>query len=321
MLLSLFAGFAAGWLSFRAGFPIVFPLLLWLPFLFSFPDAYWVIGLAAASIMGLIYSTPSALPEDAFIAVSISALLLACSFFFIPFISFDSLVFPILFLSLLIWFIRLPSPRVFSLIGFVIIFIAGWWLLQVHSIPHSLPSFFSGWWSLSFFSVDEKNYFSRAQKIGDAVFGCVLGFLPGIGPGIAHALFFSSRSSHVLGISNLVFSLGYFYMHEKVRSIFSSAFISYSPLPIFNVFLSLLLALVFGFLFWNVFPHFSFSISPIIFRLFLFLSFLYLGGWLAAGVWIFAYSLRVIFDYFSLPSELGSFILLPSILWFYFPFF
>ncbi|MBM3282045.1 MAG: hypothetical protein FJY86_01735 [Candidatus Diapherotrites archaeon] len=321
MLLSLFAGFIIGWLSYRAGFPILFPLLLWLPYLVPFSDSYWVIGLAAASIIGLIYSIPSALPEDVFLSFFVSSFMVVVAFFLFQFVSLDIFVFPILVVLLLFWFFRLPSPRRNSLIGFFIIFLAGWWLLHVHSISTALSSFFSGWWLMSFTSPIDKNDYSLLHKIRDAVGGSFLGFLPGLGPGIANGLFFSSRSSHVLGISNLIFSLGYFFTHDKVRSIFASVFVSFSPLPIFTVFWSLLLILVFGFLFWNIFPRISLPIPSIFFYFFIFVSFLLLGGWLSAGVWIFALSLRIVFDYFSLPCELGSFILLPSILWFYFPLF
>ncbi len=321
MLLSLFIGFGLGWLLFRVGFHSVYPLLLLLPLLFSESDAYWVIGLASASIIGLLHETPSSSHEDVVIALGVAMVGWLFALFFVGFFPLETSVFPVLMLITFWWLFNIPSPRFLSLAAVLFIFAGGWWLLHVHSFPLALSAFFSGWWSVSFLTSHTSYSFSRVQKIRDAVIGCVLGFLPGVGPGIAQSLWFSGRSSPVLVITNLIFSLGYFLLHGRVRSVFASSLVSFPAISVLSLIFSLALLLLFGIIFWNIFPHFYFSIPSFWVVFLLGVSFFFAGGFLPLLIWLLAFASRKLSDSFSLSPDLGSLILLPSIVWFYFPFF
>lgn len=321
MLLSLFIGFGLGWLLFRVGFHSVYPLLLLIPLLFSDSDAYWVIGLASASIIGLLHETPSSSHEDLVIALGVAILSWLLASFFADYFPLENTVFPVLIVITFLWLFNISPPRLLSFAATILIFAGGWWLLHVHSFPLALSAFFSGWWSVSFLTSHTSYSFSRVQKIRDAFIGCVLGFFPGVGPGIAQSFWLSGRSSPVLGITNLIFSLGYFLLHGRVRSVFASSLVSFPTISILSLIFSLALLLLFGIIFWNIFPYFYFSL-PSFWAIFLLgVCFLFLGGFSSFLIWLLAFASRKLLDSFSVSPDLGSLILIPSIWWFYFPFF
>lgn len=318
MLLELSLGLLLGCLFFRVGFPSLFPLVLFLPFLLPHASAFFLIGVVSSSLVGGIFLFPNQRWTDILLGVGVAALLLSVISFLSSF-SFDWIVFPLLVFSFVWLLFSLPHPFFPSFFAFLFILGAGWWLLHERAVPGALPCFLAGWWGLSFFPVHELYSFSFFQKVRDAFLGSFLGLLPGFGPGLVNALWFSSNFSPVLGVSNVVFSLGYLSLTGHVRSIFAAELSRGDVLSLDILFLALLFSLIFSRVLFFVFPPAPVSLSPRVLII--------LGG--AAILFVFgpspflvfggAFFLRLVYDFFHFPSEWGSLILFPSLYWFYFP--
>jgi hypothetical protein len=320
MLLELFLGVFAGIFLFRAGLPAIFPVLLWIPSLENVSFTWILLGLISSGLVWEFILRENCSHLDILVGFIFSVFFLFIHASFFQSISLDFLVFPVLIMAIASWsfFSLRDFPR--TLGGGVLLSVAGWWLLHERVISSSLPSFFSGWfgWSSPPLSVYANPSFFR--RAADATLGCFLGFLPGLGPGLVHSLWFSGKSSPAMSVSNLIFSIGWWAQTGKVRSAVAAELGSSSSLSWGVILAGLAIAVVLAFFIGQWLCALEFSPPPFAWSFFLLGGIALAGGFSAILVAVGSFSLRMVFERWGIPPSSGSFILLPSILWFYHPF-
>lgn len=320
MLLELFLGVCIGALFMRSGLPSIFPLLIWIPLLGNYSSVWGVIGLACAGIIFSIHQNENSSREDIFIGFIFSFLgLFIYSIFFSTF-SIDFLIFPVLLFALLAWLVVSFRHGILYVAGGLFMLVVGWWLLHERVISFVLPAFFSGWWGVSWFHPSIYCFHSRSKKIVDSIIGCVLGILPGLGPGLVNALWLSGKASPALGVSNLIFSIGLLAQNGHVRSAVAAELGDVSSIPWFILLAGLAIGLVLSFFLSEWSSLKKIPIHPSAWFIFQLIGIILVGGILPFGVVLGTYSLRRVFNHWNISSDTGVFILLPSILWFYRPF-
>lgn len=146
--------------------------------------------------------------------------------------------------------------------------------------------------------------------------GTVMGFLPGLGPGLAGALWLGERGSLSLISANLIFSLGFVLLEGRVRS-YPAAWVSFDiPPDILSMLFLILAALVFAWGIWPLIPA-HFSIPPSLWTALQWVGLLVFGGFAAIAVGVLAFSLRQMIHFYHQPPSLGMWVLLLPIIWFY----
>lgn len=320
MLLELFLGALAGIFLLRAGLPAIFPVLLWIPSLENISFTWLLLGLISSGLVWEFLLRENCSHLDIFFGFFFSFLFLLVHAFFFHSFSFDFLVFPVLIIAILCWsfFSRNDFPR--SLAGGFLVSVSGWWLLHERVISSSLPSFFSGWFGGSSPPRSTYDNFSFFRRAGDAILGCFLGFLPGLGPGLVHSLWFSGKSSPAMSVSNIIFSIGWWAQTGKVRSAVAAELGSSSSLSWGVILFGLAIAVVVAFFIGRWLHALEFMLPPPAWSIFILFGLALVGGFPAVLVMVGSFSLRMVFERWTIPLSSGSFILLPSILWFYHPF-
>lgn len=320
MLLELFLGVLVGVFFLRAGLPSIFPLLIWIPALSERVEFAFILGIASAGLAHGLKNDSFSSREDILIGFIFAALALFFVDHFVPPHALDGLVFPLLFLALAGSLIFLFFFRLRDAAGGVLLLFLGWWLLHERTIPLVLPAFFAGWFG---FSWNEHSIYvshSRAKKIRDACIGCLSGFLPGLGPGLINAAWVSGRASFSLGVSNLVFSVGLLSQTGNVRSAVAAQ-LGNNPLPPWLILLAIFaLGIVVSFLLSEFFSNPPFTFPLLAWVFFQSTGIFLMGGWSAAAVVVVSYSVRRFFQAQNISVHAGALVLVPSILWFYFPF-
>lgn len=320
-LLELVSGVVLAVVLFRLGMPSIFPLFIWVPLLSFSPSWLFIIGLVSASLAwearGVIVSS-SLIPMDWLIGFFIAGIgLLGIVFFHDLIPTLTLLIVPVLSVSLLFLLFRSTHPFFPFLIGVGFVLFSGWFGLHAWVVPFALPALLLGF----FGSIPIENGSPSAREdsrpIPNAVLGVFSGLLPGIGPGIVGALWFSGHSSPALRVSNLVFSLGFVSITGSVRSYPAGVLSSFS-LPswewlIAYSFIGFLLAYGICFLF-----SFSLSVPFVFFFLLHAVVLVLLGGIATLGLIFLSFCVSRLLIRFRLPLSLCSLCLIPSILWFYY---
>lgn len=320
MLLELFAGVLVGVFFLRAGVPSIFPLLIWIPALSERIEFGFVLGIAAAGLAHGLADESYSSREDIFIGFIFAALGLFFVEYFLPPHALDGVVFPLLFLALAGSLVYLLIFRPRDAAGGLLLLVFGWWLLHERVVPLVLPAFFLGWFGFSWSEHSIYASHSRVQKIRDACIGCLSGFLPGLGPGLINAAWASGRASFSMGVSNLVFSVGLLSQTGNVRSAVAAQ-LSNGPLPHWTMLVVIFsLGVLVAFFITVFFSRELFPVPAAAWILFQVAGILFIGGWSAGAVVLVSYSLRRFFQEKRLSVHSGMLVLVPSILWFYFPF-
>ena len=143
-----------------------------------------------------------------------------------------------------------------------------------------------------------------------------MGFLPGLGPGLAGALWLSGMGSLSLFSANLVFSLGFVLLEEKVRSFPAAWVVFESAPPLAFVFLLLAASVVLA---WGAWPLLArFPTFPVPYWVaFQWMGLFFFGGFFTLGISLLALSWRRVIDFYHLPPSLGAWVLVLPIVWFY----
>lgn len=321
LLLELFFIAFVGVLLLRVNVSSFFPFLVWIPVLGDFFNPWWVVGFSAVSIAAVWKSSLFFSHEDIQLGLVVSFFcLFSYSIFFHSF-SFDFIIFPVLCVAFLFWFFSILQRHFFSAIFGFFWLLVGFWLVHERVIPLLLPAFFLGWYGSSYYSPSFHHSFSYLEKLLHAFIGCLAGLLPGLGPGILNSLWFSGRVSPVMGISNLIFSLGVYAQSGRVRSAFAAVLGDVSSIPWFMLIAGLVLGLFFFYFIDFFVPDNRFGVPSWLWSGIFVLALFMLGGLLPFLVWAGALSLRRGLIHFNLLMDSSAFILLPSILLFYFPYF
>ncbi len=310
-----------GLVLFRLGMPFIFPLFIWVPLLSFSPSWLFVVGLVSASLAWearAVMVSSSLIPAEWLIGLVVAGIgLLGVVFFqeYLPILTF--LIVPLLALSLVYLLVRSTHPVLFFGFGMAFVLLAGWFGLLVWVIPFALPALLLGFFGSVSFHASIPPAGEKSHPVRDSILGVFSGILPGIGPGVMGALWFSGQSSSSLRVSNLVFSLGFVSLTGAVRS-YPAGILSSFSLPSWEWLVAYSLV---GFLLaYGVCFLFSFSTSLPLFFFFLLHAFLLflLGGVSTLLIIFLSYFISRLLLHFHLPLSLCSLCLLPSILWFYY---
>lgn len=319
MLLELFLGMVVGILLSRAGLPSVFPLLIWFSLVEQSSFAWFLVGLVSACMIHLSFTHPSFSREQIFIGFFSACIIFPLYIFLIPKNFLDTLIFPLLLLACAGWFFSTLSFRPRDVVGGLILCAAGFWLLHERVIPAALPAFFLGWWGLAWIDMPSSTH-PNSHAWRDACVGCFSAILPGLGPGLLNAFWLSGRASPAMGVSNLIFSIGLLSSHGSVRSAIAAELSSLSPIPWFVLLVSVGWCLAIAFFLYTL-PLPRLPVLPSHAWVFFHVAGIFwVGGLLAAGALLASYSLRRLFLAGHFLLDYGTFILVPSILYFYAPF-
>lgn len=318
MLLELFLGMVVGILLSRVGLPSVFPLLIWFSLVENSSLAWFLVGFVSACIIHLSFTHPSFSREHIFIGFLSACIIFPFYVFLIPKNFLDTFIFPLLLLACAGWFFSTLSFRPRDVVGGLFLCAAGFWLLHERAIPAALPAFFLGWWGLAWVDFPSSTQ-TASHPLRDACLGCFSAILPGLGPGLMNAIWLSGRSSPAMGVSNLIFSIGLLSSHGSVRSAIAAELSSLSSIPWF-----VLLAAV-GWCLSSAYFLYTYSPSSlpsfprwewVVIHL---AGIFWVGGLISVCAVLASYSLRRLFQLGHFSLDYGTFILIPSILYFYAP--
>lgn len=318
MLLELFLGVLVGILLSRAGLPSVFPLLIWFSLAAQSSLAWFLLGIVSSCLIHLSFTRPSFSREQIGIGFISAITFFPLYLFLFPKFFLDELIFPILLFACAGWFFSALFLRPRDVVGAFLLGVFGFWLLQERVIPAVLPAFFLGWWGSSWTDIPSSPQpFLHPWR--DALVGCFSAILPGLGPGLLNAFWLSGRASPAMGVSNLLFSIALLSSQGSVRSAVAAELSSLSPIPWFVLLAAVGWCLAVAYFFYTQ-PFLPIPLLPFwVWNFFHFAGVFWAGGLLSACVVGASYSLRRLFLVWNFSREFGTFILIPSILYFYAP--